>query len=63
MNSVPIPDDTRSFSLEGERVEKILNKFGMSTESLSQSGLTSLKTLSEVRASMSLVHVNGLSHE
>ena len=36
------------YSLEGERIQKILAQFGMSTESLSQSGLTSLRTLSEV---------------
>lgn len=36
------------YCIEGERIQKVLSQFGMSTESMSQSGLTSLRTLSEV---------------
>jgi len=48
-NVIAAQEEARmEYSLEGERVQKILAQFGMSTDSLSQSGLTSLRTLSEV---------------
>jgi len=41
-------DAREEYCVEGERIQKVLSQFGMSSESMSQSGLTSLRTLSEV---------------